>query len=1559
MSRNMELVDILPFRHSSEDQFEVTHVDYTASSTDYRKHLIVTAHQTQDGYALGEPYEKRVCLRIADVTNPRAAKSDYLRIYVRGRTSLESEEQVDAPLGNFGILQVYRDEQEPEAETFNGDVFVIAWTGGSYGDNIEGGLPLEPDHSDSTNDLKARFVIINLTRAIKMCESQNPGSTGHVIEIKDASVRNVAYGHNGSAPTNQSDGNVYVGYVKSDYEWLIRANGSPADRRRQQNPHALNIDQQAGIMTLSPHEVYSITHLSGSDERQPFFDAFDVSELGTTMTWASTATQAPDELNRLTMDVTINSNVETVPLMYPAFTLNSEDFRAGSRDVHIEKISSTKARLVMASPTGQKKRRDHDPMFRAGGVITMTVSYATPSNCVIDDEHWWDYDIDRTDVGARHSGEDTWWFRTCHTASVFRHTNTTDVLMLTSDELASPHFNPVTIGLDEFGQSLASGETDAVPLKIESIGSTPGYTGGRWRAFLNATDPADVSGIEDDRRIGAFTRVWKTTLSGDDLHPAARGGTGATGPQLIYDSPEALDRDDLYYSSVRDIGIADRIIATTAIAQVNSNPGNAAELSNDNKIAPSTTHRSHVIPPYDARYASNANDVLLSSYAQGVRIINLTDALATSPAVPVVHEKAFFDFIPTLSYNAWDPYFYKLAHRNNAAYKTYNTMGETPGNYFLGAWHSVMDFGPQRATTGGIFDDGATPQVRLPADEKFVYMMGFGEGRLSAEVARGNTIALEDPVEVGDGRNWLHDGGFLVLRYYDGKLGGTIAGYTGTNSFDNRTYQTLNLQGPFDVERDVTIATGMCVFALPGHASDPGIFTETSFSRPGGQTIYVDGLLFLSVDGGDPNGTDITVDVPIVVRPGGKLIMNPIAAGKRIIIKRPIVVEPDGEWTINAGAHVELRAEQHTCNGRFEVRGTTESRVTITSNQPSSGPYAYTSQASVRRTGGGTLNASIFRMHYCDSKNVGYSFADMNTSDIDSVTNSTFVRTEGGAGLTTLSFLSFSDRVTQPQNHFLFVNQCAFSDEAVSFPSAMITNGITVGRAKNLEISSSAFENLKAAIVPVAVGHVYIRSCSVSQCTLGVNTDANKFVMCQTELENNMFSSSMYGVGTAQHLSNGIGNTSFGIRSSAGGVNRYWRNEFDWYGRGIFAVGAGSHWLRDYVFSMNDIGGNPVEFLVVGGRNDFATSGTRPTVWPAPMQFIDIDLVAAGGIPELEVECGYNDFTEYSLYHAASNVPVPPLAATRNMWAPDPFEPRLNVNMAWTGTDLDQEQDPDQACWPNGDIDLNCEPPVDPLSWVGDHDDDDPPSSAQVHHAVHLGRTAMADTTLSDANRRMGAWAATMALVQSDSVPLYTTVRGELESMAADTSLATYVRSSALMLRAKTFVKRNSLDTAKAIYQNVVANYSSQADSLNAVWSIMALNAIMDTTGVRDSLFGFYIDRVIADLTTASADTSAMEKSLGWFVQEGEAGEEMAIIGVAPNPSGGGYLNVDIHSVKASVMQWQLVAISGATVAEGTTTVAQGTSAATLEIPSLPTGSYILRCQAGGTAKAMRITIQP
>lgn len=1575
-SRNMELVDIMPFKHNSEDQFELAVVDYPSGLATKRKHLLVTAHETQPGDPLHARYGGVKCLRIVDVTDPRNARQDYLRIYVRGKVSGDPVEQATSAFGNFGILQVYRDEQAPAVNTLNGDVFLLSWVGDKYGNNT-GGLPIVVDGT-SNSDPKARFLILDLSKAVQLCEAANSNSTGHVIDIPDAEYRNVRYGHNGNAPVLQNNANIYTGYIASDYDWFCKERLDPVEKSVQQDPHALNVDQESGILTLSPHALYSATKLGGADGKRAFFDAFDLKNLATKMGWTTNTTAAPSQLDRLWMRDASVSTTESHPLLYPEFVRNNQAFVPISRDIHIERVSASRVRISMAAPATHKRANsDRANKNRAGGVVTFAIDYSNPNDCDLVNTDWFDYDPDR---GAPNKRFNTvtpaidWWYRPCHSAAIFRHTNGVDNLIITTDELASPHHCPGQAGIVDPSAELKWGSDHAqFKLTINTSGSGPvdrWFSGGTFPALFNSENNANPTGIEDDRRIASYTSMWRTEANGDALRPRPVNAQPGDGPVLIYDAPESQGRDDLYYASIRTLPTTSVAIATKAVPLIDPTGtlplGVAPKLSTDNKIAPSSTHRPHIIPPSDPRYASNNNDVMLSSYAQGVRMINLSDVGA---ATPVVLEKAFFDFIPTLTYDPFDPYFYKLAKRYDNQYGDWSRFGITTGNYFLGAIHSVMDFGPERATVDGQYQPTSSPAVRLPGDEKFVYVMGYGEGKLAQDVIGRKIdndpasfdvlIAEQDDASVGSGRNWLDNGGFLVLRYYDGKLGGTISGYTGTNTFNDRSYRTLNLQGPFSVERDVTIAPGMCVFALPGHENDPGVFASTSFTRPGNQTIYVDGLLFLSVDGGDPNGTDILVDVPIVVRPGGKLIMNPIAPGKRIIINKPIVVHPDGEWTVNAGANIEFRAEQHTCNGRFAVAGTAAQRVLMTSKRLTSGPYQYGNQVWIKRTGGGGLDASTLSMAYCDARNLGLSFNDMYTSTNSTVSHCSFERTPGGAGLVSIAFLNVSDRTSLQRNHTLWVENSSFVDNAVTFPAFMITQGVNVSRAHSVYVKNSTFRNLTSGIVSVNLNRLHVEGSYIERCSLGVNSDALEYFMCRNAIENVKFSVNLYTVGQAEHNANGIGNTSFGIRSSAGGVNYYWNNTFDWYGRAIVAEGAGSHRLADFIVQYY-IPGNAIPWTIpfVGGRNDFAPTPGRPTTWPAPIQFVDIDLITNGtGMPNLHVECGFNDFSLFSQYHAASNVPYPPLASSVNLWRGAPVQPRLNPNMTWTGVNLTVEEDPLAECYPQMEENASCGPVVVPGGWWS-MGGGWTPSVPLVSNVISSNVGEMANPALSADARRLAAFSATAASSATESPLLHGMVRGALTSMSLNTSLPLHVRSTAAVLRAKTYVDRGDLDSAKLLFDGVVAGFPNGADSLNAAWSSMALTAVMAPANNRDSLMAGYVHRVIADLSDRSGAHMVFAKSMDEQPSQSAVAHDIVIGTVAPNPTSGDNLALTITSSHATVGTWELISVQGSIVARGPLRLAAGQSSYTVPIAGIANGMYALRLVADGHVVSTSVSIQ-
>ncbi len=341
MSRNMELVDIMDIRASEGDQFVTTYVDYQDGATTKRKHLVVVGATTRAGDPLGGTYENVAHIRIADVTDPRNPKSDYLRIYVRGNRGAGPHN-----LGHVARPVVYHDVQTPQEESFKGDAFIVAWCGGLYWPN-EGGLPIVPDldpdeenEEPNDNDAKARFIAFNLTRAVQMCENENPNSTRHQIEVMNAGVRNVSYGYNGGTQVSKDDGNIYIGYVPSDYDWHVTTKSAPKDRQIQQNPHGMSLDQNAGFLTFSTHNWHSATQTKG---QVAFLDCFDLKQLAS-IPFVSNTTTTPSIINRLTMKHPDDNQLD-VPLMLPTFTEGSDVYTSFAHDVDIDKTGNAAVRL--------------------------------------------------------------------------------------------------------------------------------------------------------------------------------------------------------------------------------------------------------------------------------------------------------------------------------------------------------------------------------------------------------------------------------------------------------------------------------------------------------------------------------------------------------------------------------------------------------------------------------------------------------------------------------------------------------------------------------------------------------------------------------------------------------------------------------------------------------------------------------------------------------------------------------------------------------------------------------------------------------------------------------------------------------------------------------------------------------------------------------------------------------------------------------------------------------------------------------------------------------------
>lgn len=227
-SRNMELVDIIPFRPGSGDQFDVTTVPYVSGGISKKKQLLVTVHNETGGTNV---------IRIVDVTNPRQPNESYIRISLQ-----DFDDEDEGTRQNFERIAIYTDVHEPSSETFNGDVLLVVWVDDLIYDEFNN---------------QARFVIINLTKAVALRET----GTTDLIEIYNAGVRNVKYNGSILSPANRD---VYIGYIPSDGTFHVH------------EPHTLGYDQKSGILVLPTIEP---TNYGGTD--YVYTDMFDLKEIVT------------------------------------------------------------------------------------------------------------------------------------------------------------------------------------------------------------------------------------------------------------------------------------------------------------------------------------------------------------------------------------------------------------------------------------------------------------------------------------------------------------------------------------------------------------------------------------------------------------------------------------------------------------------------------------------------------------------------------------------------------------------------------------------------------------------------------------------------------------------------------------------------------------------------------------------------------------------------------------------------------------------------------------------------------------------------------------------------------------------------------------------------------------------------------------------------------------------------------------------------------------------------------------------------------------------------------
>ncbi|MBM2814308.1 MAG: hypothetical protein HW421_1070, partial [Ignavibacteria bacterium] len=563
-----------------------------------------------------------------------------------------------------------------------------------------------------------------------------------------------------------------------------------------------------------------------------------------------------------------------------------------------------------------------------GGIIAFEIEgYKTnPTNVTVTRQQYWGYDDDRVYSTSNKLSQmpadnynSKWDRRSTHTVQSV-HIDLVNQFFLTADEFGSPFMSLLdsTIGPVNYLS------------RFEADDTTKTYHYSEWKNLWgysqNGSAPAEF--YNDDRKIGNYIKIWSSDST--QCWVKGRGTNDSTseigGPLGSYDTPDILPED--YILNGINASLSNSEIRNNSEALIGGNPNpfflDATNTSTP-QVGPNTCHHFNTVYGVTGHLPNDANltgdekykirrEVYTSNYSQGARVIDLKDFIKGSFSYDtvqrIVRERAYFDCLPTLTYNQTDRYFYMIKdvgrrhiddclNKNelNNYYK--DQISEYP-NYFLGIWDVLPDVAD------------ATYRPELQSDESFIYALGQN--------------AKQGP--------WLQNGGFLILRYFRDEIGGTISGFAGTTN--DMAFREVNLQGEFKVQRDVTIDTGTTVNILPGRDNDPGIFTSTAFNvgTNGVKQINVYGTLNISMPEGDiEQGTSIVFNVPVIVKNGGKLVIYKIRNSKTepVVFNENVTVDKGGLLEINKNSYVSFY--RTVCiYGKIDVFGVADSLATIVGN---------------------------------------------------------------------------------------------------------------------------------------------------------------------------------------------------------------------------------------------------------------------------------------------------------------------------------------------------------------------------------------------------------------------------------------------------------------------------------------------------------------------------------------------------------------------------------------------------------------------------------------------------
>jgi hypothetical protein len=905
---------------------------------------------------------------------------------------------------------------------------------------------------------------------------------------------------------------------------------------------------------------------------------------------------------------------------------------------------------------------------------------------------------------------------------------------------------------------------------------------------------------EDDRKLGNYLRIWETQTSSGPLEIKGTGSNNA--PLASYDPIEvAPDGDPFSASKLQNTAIA----ANTSTA--------SDDLSSSNAVGINTIHKMHYIP--------GTSDVFLAGYASGTRVINL-GGLTTSS---VVKEKAFFDYIPTLNYAKASDYFYLNGFHGVGPFVNF-----LPNNlqcYFIGTFDIRADI----ERTGG------TASTDLPLDEKFVYSIGVGEGYMSGESAS---------------RNWLNQGGLMILRYFDDKIGGTIGGYTGTSAWNDRSYREVNLQGDFIVQRNTTVASGATVNLL----KNTNFNQRTDITNPSECLIIYGTMNIQTFSDGSGRGT---INCPILVKSGGKLVVK---SGAEMDFTKKVFVEMGGELNIESDTKVAFAAPENFCNGRLIVNGTSLVKAHITGALNPSNRSEITGKGCIIMKGNVNDDPldgrTELHLNYADIKNVSIKATDI-AMNIFTPFSGAIDHCDFSGNTSTYNFMPLLSISFTPDYYRLnvYVTNCTFID-AIGLRDLSSTTivGLQVSGCKTFTLSNSYFNFLRwGGIFDNMVGQAgTISGNTLQHNTFGFKTNWAIRRYCGNTLEDNDFGT----LATAEYPASLFDNTYTRHLSAASftqsSATQYYRgNTIDTYNLfGIFSS-------KSNLLLKNGTDPVTAQWNIIG-RNHFSlpstvcngTSGCIP---------IDISLIESS---DIDVKCGLNEFSQRNTglhisADASSAGLAGPLNVQSNKWRDKSggFQVRVSANLNQFGTPINTNATTTAQC-SNINATSDCGSTICPKGssyvWC-DYTGNDSAKLAEL--TEYWGDLS---SSSSYKCRSVGLQEAFALASLLDTIPIYQANAAHFDTVARDTSAPNELRSTALLLRGGTYEHLLKFDSAIIAYRYITDHYQSlRSDSLVAAWRIQYIAVQADTVN-SDSTYALYMARVERDIRRIIADTSTSYK---------------------------------------------------------------------------------------------------